>query len=381
VSERSAPAVGRTEEPPQPALPAEIVVLDAAGRVVAANAAWRRAARRRAWLSSGSGSTLGTDFLDVFRRRAAIGAPGATDIVVGIQAILEGRRSGLRLEYRWDDSRETNWFLLSATGVDGGHAGAIVTHRDITARRAAEQDLWRAATATEAADHEKAALLASMSHELRTPLDAIIGFSQLLEERLGGPRSERQRFYVGNILASGHQLLELIDGVLDLTRGENARRSLQVSIARADTAPTERPRLPDPKPAARPLVLVAEDDPQGGEMLWYYLQEAGCAVARAYTGEQALRMAAELQPAVITVDTLLPDRDGLEVLALLKALPATREIAVIVVSVTQPREVAFELGALEWLVKPVSSTVLLDAIRRGCPERVTAPGVGEEGSV
>jgi CheY-like chemotaxis protein len=232
-----------------------------------------------------------TDFLDVLRRRAATGAPGATDIVVGVQAILEGRRSGLRLEYRWDDRRETNWFLLSATGEDGGHAGAIVT------------------------------------------------------------------------------------------RGKDARRSLQVRIVRTDTVPTERPRLPDPKPAARPLVLVAEDDPQAGELLWHYLQEAGCAVARAYTGEQALRMAAELQPAVITVDTLLPDWDGLEVLALLKALPATREIAVIVVSVTQPREVAFELGALEWLVKPVSSTVLLDALRRGCPERVTALGVREEGLV
>jgi CheY-like chemotaxis protein len=95
-------------------------------------------------------------------------------------------------------------------------------------------------------------------------------------------------------------------------------------------------------------------------------------------------MAQELRPSAITLDTLLPDRDGLEVLALLKSLPATRDIPVVVVSVVERRDVGLELGALAWLVKPVSRVELIDVLERALlPEHASgtapAPSAGRSG--
>ena len=56
-----------------------------------------------------------------------------------------------------------------------------------------------------------------MSHELRTPLNAVIGFSDVLLERMFGDLTERQEAYVRDIRNSGHHLLELINEILDLS--------------------------------------------------------------------------------------------------------------------------------------------------------------------
>jgi CheY-like chemotaxis protein len=128
-----------------------------------------------------------------------------------------------------------------------------------------------------------------------------------------------------------------------------------------------------------PLVLVVEDDRQAGELLSDYLSGGGYAVARAYSGEQALRLVRDLQPVAITLDLLLPDRDGLELLALLKSLPATHEIPVIVVSVTEPREVAIQLGAFAWLIKPVQRSALLEVLGRALPGAVPVTTGGGTG--
>ncbi len=207
-------------------VPVEIVVLDRDGTIVAANDAWSRAARERGWELDPPGGGRRLSYLDLYR-----GAAEAQEVLAGVRAVLQGRRREFRLEYRWDHTAPPRWFLLSATALEAGGDGAVIAHADITERRSAEAELRRAKQAAEAADHAKSAFLASMSHELRTPLNAIIGFSQLLEEQTGGPLGERQQRYVHNILVSGRQLLELIDNVLDLTKVEAARMSLQLSLS------------------------------------------------------------------------------------------------------------------------------------------------------
>jgi signal transduction histidine kinase len=72
----------------------------------------------------------------------------------------------------------------------------------------------------------KSVFLASMSHELRTPLNAIIGFSDLLTQGVGGPLNERQREFVGHVLSSGRHLLNLVNDVLDLSKVEAGRMTL-----------------------------------------------------------------------------------------------------------------------------------------------------------
>ena len=78
----------------------------------------------------------------------------------------------------------------------------------------------------EVASRHKSEFLASMSHELRTPLNAVIGFSDVLLERMFGDLNKRQDEYLRDIRDSGHHLLELINEILDLSKVEAGRMEL-----------------------------------------------------------------------------------------------------------------------------------------------------------
>lgn len=117
----------------------------------------------------------------------------------------------------------------------------------------------------------------------------------------------------------------------------------------------------------RNTILVVEDNPQAAKLLSLYLVQAGYQILIAPTGRQALMLAAEHQPMAITLDLLLPDMDGWQVLAELKAMPRTRSIPVVIVSVLDRQALGFHLGALDYLVKPVERAELLHALRRCIP--------------
>jgi signal transduction histidine kinase/DNA-binding response OmpR family regulator len=80
----------------------------------------------------------------------------------------------------------------------------------------------------EVAGKHKSEFLASMSHELRTPLNAVIGFSDVLLDRMFGDLNERQDEYVRDIRNSGRHLLDLINEILDLSRVEAGRMDLDL---------------------------------------------------------------------------------------------------------------------------------------------------------
>ena len=79
------------------------------------------------------------------------------------------------------------------------------------------------------ASQHKSEFLASMSHELRTPLNAVIGFSEVLLERMFGELNERQDEYLRDILGSGRHLLQLLNDILDLSKVEAGRMELERS--------------------------------------------------------------------------------------------------------------------------------------------------------
>ncbi|MFW5472870.1 response regulator [Knoellia sp. CPCC 206450] len=84
----------------------------------------------------------------------------------------------------------------------------------------------QSAELAEASQH-KSEFLASMSHELRTPLNAVIGFSEVLLERMFGDLNEKQEEYLRDILTSGRHLLDLLNDVLDLSKVEAGQMVLE----------------------------------------------------------------------------------------------------------------------------------------------------------
>src|SRR5450755_4517222 len=85
-----------------------------------------------------------------------------------------------------------------------------------------------ARSAAESANRSKNEFLANMSHELRTPLNAIIGFSEVLKDGLMGEMTDQQRGFIGDIFGSGQHLLSLINDILDLSKVEAGKMTLDL---------------------------------------------------------------------------------------------------------------------------------------------------------
>jgi signal transduction histidine kinase/CheY-like chemotaxis protein len=117
----------------------------------------------------------------------------------------------------------------------------------------------------------------------------------------------------------------------------------------------------------RPLVLIVEDDRSSQELMASYLESEGYLTVTAGSGIEAVRIARELKPDVITLDMLLPGKSGFETMHELKNSPLTSWIPIVIVSVVDERKMGFALGATEYLMKPIGREALLDTVRRHVP--------------
>ncbi len=138
---------------------------------------------------------------------------------------------------------------------------------------------------------------------------------------------------------------------------------------------------PTGHPGEAGLVLVVDDDPEMLRLTRVSLEHEGFAVVTAATAQDVAALADRHRPDVILLDLLLPDRRGTQLLASLRADPATRRIPVFVVSVTHDSVKALSLGAAECLAKPVDGASIISLVQRlldGNREKATVLVVDDE---
>ncbi len=117
----------------------------------------------------------------------------------------------------------------------------------------------------------------------------------------------------------------------------------------------------------RRTVLVVDDDPRDAGLVASFLSGEGYDAVTALSGKEALRLAEVHRPFAITLDVLMPDMDGWEVLEALKRNPVTASTPVIIVSMAEDRETGLALGAIGVVSKPVDRGALMKEVRRVAP--------------
>ena len=183
------------------------------------------------------------------RNGSVLSAPQAAESIVGVQAsellgnglfdrvhvadrpaylaaladaasLNEERSLELRIrcgagQFRWVDMR----CLPRESGA--GEREVIAVLRDISERKSQDRAIETARAESERADAAKIRFIATMSHELRTPLNAIIGFSDMLTNESLELDPRRRLEYAKLINDSGHHLLSVVNGILDVSKMEN----------------------------------------------------------------------------------------------------------------------------------------------------------------
>ena len=116
--------------------------------------------------------------------------------------------------------------------------------------------------------------------------------------------------------------------------------------------------------ADQKIVLVIDDDPNVAYLLRENLAEAGYRVIGAGSADEGRQKARELKPFAITLDILMPQQDGWQMLHQLKTDANLQDIPIIVLSVVDNKELAYRLGAFDCLLKPVDRDLILSTLSR-----------------
>ena len=111
-------------------------------------------------------------------------------------------------------------------------------------------------------------------------------------------------------------------------------------------------------------VLVVDDDPDAREFIVQYVKDLGAEYKECGEPDKVMDLAREFRPDIITLDIMMPETNGWEVLGLLKADPDIADIPVVIISMVADRNKAISLGAVEALTKPVLQREFMACLQR-----------------
>jgi signal transduction histidine kinase/response regulator RpfG family c-di-GMP phosphodiesterase len=119
---------------------------------------------------------------------------------------------------------------------------------------------------------------------------------------------------------------------------------------------------PARKGVERKTILAIDDNPEAIDIIRKYLGDE-YSVVGLLSGEQAVEKVKELKPLAITLDIMMPRKDGWQVLRELKSTPETQDIPVVILTIVDDPRLGFSLGAAEYLIKPVEKHILLRKLK------------------
>lgn len=176
----------------------------------------------------------------------------------------------------------------------------------------------------------------------------------------GAPKEEG----TGLGLTLSRRIVELFGGRMWLESEVGIGSTFGFAVPVGSPSRPQGQRFPSRNGDARPIVLIADDDPPSAELLAAYLDGSPVEVRRCESGEEALEAARREPPAALLLDIRLPGLDGWSVLRAVKEDPATAHVPVVLVTVVDEPGRGLAMGASGYLLKPVTREDLLDVLRR-----------------
>ena len=162
---------------------------------------------------------------------------------------------------------------------------------------------------------------------------------------------------------------EMLGGSITATSEPGQGSTFEIRLparapAEEEAAPEAGAGLVDAAPDGAATVLAIDDDAAARDLIARFLGGEGYRVLTATDGEEGLRLAREQRPDLITLDVMMPHVDGWSVLQQLKDDPELAAIPVILLTMTDERNLGFALGASEYLTKPIDRDQLAEVLRK-----------------